>query len=1056
MSSKDSSTLSNLTRTQQRLWLGHKMDPALYNTGGYLRIRAAIDAARLRNAISYVNAASDLHNSAFVERSGVPHRVPKPQPLHFHELDFSTSPEPDKRFEQWLADERDVQLDIENRLQRHYLIKLSASEYVWDWVEHHLINDFYSFAQHYQAVSDTYARLAQNGDKVSELPELKIASFDLAVESDRAYVASDACTAAAAYWAKELATPLPALNLYGVDRTAGTAECVRRTIDLPPETATAVRALVQQAPFKSFTVHQSLFMLSASLTAAWVSRASGNASVGIGSFFHNRRTDVDRSIYGPLISWAPMRIEIEGEDSLASIFKKLNRKYRYAVKHAKFSPGNSAEDRSFDVGVNYVPSSFVDFNGVQSAITIVHPGRWYPNEPLSVQVWDLLDSGGLSLTFDFNAGIFDDVAQQRCIDHMLALLKAAQDNPEQPVAQIELMTERERASVEAWGRRDVTQPQTRPVIELIDELASSQPDLLAVESLDSHDSLTFAQLTRRANALAHELLERGIERNQLVGLCLEPSLNYAVAQLAVLKAGAAFLPLDPGYPPERLALIIDDAEVRLLLTTSSHADMLSSQTSSQTSAPDILNLESLTDVLEQHATREAPALSVAQDDLAYVIYTSGSTGKPKGVMLEHRGLTNMAYSEANSYRLDRETRLLQFASVNFDAAVCDFFATWISGGCVCVASLTSKAPGSPLRDLLADNAITAVVLTPTVLSMTPSDDLPALLTVGSAGEACTPDVFRRWSGNRHFVNSYGPTECTVCATAATGDDLATGITIGRPLDNVEVMILDSAGHRQLPGVPGEICLAGVQLARGYWRRPELTVERFPPHPERSNERMYRTGDLARFRDDGAIEYLGRLDNQVKVRGVRVELGEVESILAAQAHVASAAVLLDDTTAGGARLIAYVVPGPDLELRALRKAARHALPAACVPSVWVTLDELPLTANGKLDRKALPAPPQASSTTAYVAPRGELETKLALVVARILDVPRVGREDNFFDLGAHSLMITSLMAEINDSFGVEISMRGVFEEPTLVGLTRAVELAQRGPAGATADYEEFEL
>lgn len=1049
----DSNAPSNLTRTQQRLWLGHKMDPQLYNTGGYVRVQTAVDADRLRCAISFVNDASDLHNSAFIERGGVPQRVARPQPLHFHELDFSSHSNPSARFETWLANERDVQLDIETRLQRHYLIKLSESEYVWDWVEHHLINDFYSFANHYQAVCDVYSQLARNGDNPAALPQLEIGSFDLAVSADREYVVSDACDAAAAYWAKELATPLPALNIYGVDRSRGTAECVRRTIELPVETAKAIRAMAEAPPFKSFTLHQSLFMLSAALTAAWVSRASGNTSVGIGSFFHNRRTDVDRSLYGPLISWAPMRIEIEEEDSLASIFKKLNRKYRYAVKHAKFSPGNPADDRSFDVGVNYVPSSFVDFDGVPTTLTVVHPGHWYPSEPLSIQVWDLFDTGGLSLTFDFNAGIFDAAAQQRCIDHMLTLLNAAQTTPKLPIAQIELLSRAETELVKSWGYRAVSHPNDTPIIDLLDDLAVSRGNALAVENLDTQASLTFAELISRANALANILIERGVEKGQLIGLCFEPSIDYAVAQLAVLKAGAAFLPLDPGYPLERLLVIIKDADVELLLTASEAETDLTEDESLNLA---LLCVDGLSDELTDASTDRPQGVSVAADDLAYVIYTSGSTGAPKGVMLEHRGLTNMAFSEASSYRLDGKTRLLQFASVNFDAAVCDFFATWISGGCVCVASLASKAPGAPLHRLLADNSVTAVVLTPTVLSMTQADELPDLLTIGSAGEACTPDVFRRWSSQRHFVNSYGPTECTVCATAATADDLATGITIGRPLDNVEVLILDSAGHRQLPGVAGEICLAGVQLARGYWRRPELTDTRFPGHPEKSGQRIYKTGDLARFRNDGAIEYLGRLDNQVKVRGVRVELGEVESILAAQDGVTSATVMLDESHTSGARLVAYIVADPELDLANLKAKARALLPAACVPSVWLQLDELPRTANGKLDHAALPTAPDTTSTAAYIEPQDELETTLAAIVAGILDVSRIGREDNFFDLGAHSLMITALMAQIGEHFDAEISMRSVFEEPTLIGLANAIRLSLQGNADSAGNYEEFEL
>ena len=578
------------------------------------------------------------------------------------------------------------------------------------------------------------------------------------------------------------------------------------------------------------------------------------------------------------------------------------------------------------------------------------------------------------------------------------------------------------------------------------------PEAVAVEA--GPQSLTYADLDVRANRLAHHLQDSGVGPDVLVGICVERSLEMAVGLLGILKAGGACLPLDPSYPPERLAFMLDDAAPAALLTQARLVGRLPAP------AARVTCLDTDWPDLARRPAEQAPR-DAGPEHLAYVIYTSGSTGEPKGVMLPHRGLIAHHLAAAELYRLGPEHRVLQFCSMSFDVSVEEIFPTWASGGTVVLRPNDAPILGRSWLEWLHRRRISLLNL-PTAYWHEWVRDLaamgeavpPSVGVVVVGGEKALGSAYRAWlevgGGRTRWINAYGPTEASVMATVyepPRGQPLDGDPPIGRPFPHVSAHVVDAGGHPVAPGEAGELHLGGVALARGYLNRPELTAERFVPDPfsGRPGDRLYRTGDLVRQRPDGNLEYLGRLDDQVKVRGFRIETGEVAAALGSYPSVAEAVVAAREDTPGDRRLVAYVVPAGDTAPSAgeLRRFLAERLPEYMVPTAFVSLDSLPLSPNGKVDRDALPAPPRTREGLAspWVAPRTPTEQAVAAIWAEALGLDEVGGDDDFFELGGHSLVATQVIARIREAFGTEVPLAAIFRAPTVAGLAAALAGAQ---------------
>jgi amino acid adenylation domain-containing protein len=640
--------------------------------------------------------------------------------------------------------------------------------------------------------------------------------------------------------------------------------------------------------------------------------------------------------------------------------------------------------------------------------------------------------GGLEYTTD----LFDEATIVRFAGHLTQLLEQVVGAPQARLGQLDILSPAERHQLlEEWNATQAAYPQDCCVHELFGAQAGRTPDAVAVAYEDR--ALTYRQLDQQANQLAQHLRALGVGPESIVGLCVPRSLQMLVGVLGILKAGAAYLPIDPTLPPDRISFMLGDARAPILVIDSSLEEHLPAYSGRTI----FLDLDW---PMIARRTEQAPATGVGPDHPAYVIYTSGSTGQPKGVVVPHRGACNLAQAQQRLFGVQPAERVLQFARLSFDASVWEILMALYAGATLC---LMPESGGGDLANTLAQLEVNVATLPPSVLELLQGRALPKLRTLVVAGENCPVERARAMSVGRRFVNAYGPTEATVCATALQFRTTDESIPIGRPISNVQIYVLDGRYEAVPIGVVGELYIGGVGLARGYLNRPGLTAQRFIANPFGApGSRLYRTGDLARYHADGNVEFLGRMDHQVKIRGFRIELGEIEAALCAHPGVAQAVVIDRADDAGHRRLVGYVVGEvQDLPMAELRALLKERLPEFMIPAALVTLERFPLTRNGKLDRQALPDPDiQLSSQTDYVGPRTQSERVLAQIWAKVLNLPRVGIEEDFFELGGDSVLAMEIISCVREVFALELTLRSMFAAPTIAGFASYLdEVAQKG-------------
>jgi amino acid adenylation domain-containing protein len=671
--------------------------------------------------------------------------------------------------------------------------------------------------------------------------------------------------------------------------------------------------------------------------------------------------------------------------------------------------------------------------------------------------------GGIVGSIEYNTDLFVDTSITLMIEHFQILLEGIAENSEQRLTDLPILTgeEKQKILVE-WNDTKRKYPRERCVHELFEEQVERTPDAIAVEIEDQR--LTYCELNTRANQLAHFLRKHGVEPDVSVGICMERSLEMVVGIIGVLKAGGAYLPMDPEYPKERLTFILEDARSSVLLTQ----ERLIGRLPEHETQVFFLDKDW---VAISRESNENPVSEVTADNLAYVIYTSGSTGKPKGVMICHSSICNRLLWEKSAYHLSEADRILQKTSFSFDVSVRELFEPLLVGARLILARSDRQHDCAYIVRLISERKITAVTLAPSMLEVFLDEPgvekCNSLRRVNAGGEVLNIDLQERFfaSSAADLYIGYGPTEATIAVTywicKRVGNQSA--VPIGRPIANTQIYILDRYLRPVPIGVTGEIHIGGDSVARGYLNRPELTAEKFIPNPFSNDpgERLYRTGDLARYLPDGNIVFLGRIDHQVKIRGFRIETGEIECVLREHPSVQDVAVIArkDETRDPSTPLradkclVAYVVIKQehetcDIELRSFLK---QKLPEYMVPSYFVTLDELPLTLSGKIDRKALPEPDRTRPGLGreFVAPRNPTEEILADIWSQVLGIEKVGVYDNFFELGGHSLLATQVVYRARDAFKVELPLRNLVEEPTVARLAEIIDEEKKRVEGLEA-------
>jgi amino acid adenylation domain-containing protein len=1032
-----------LSFAQQRLWFLAHLDEragAAYAMPGGVRLKGLLDVAALQAALNRIVERHEALRTCFGSVGGAPVQLIAPPEvgLSLSHANLSGHEDAEAELERLAVEEASAPFDLaRGPLIRGRLIRLDDDDHALLVTMHHIVSDGWSMGVLVSEFSALYAAFSQG--QPDPLPALPIQYADFAAWQRR-WISGEVLQRQLDFWRDHLSRA-PALLELPTDRPRPAVQDYAGAsvgFELDAELTANLKALSQRHG-------TTLFMTLLASWAALLSRLSGQSDVVIGTPVANRHRAEIEPLIGFFVNTQALRVDLSGSPSVAELLAQVRATALAAQAHQDIpfeqvvealSPVRSmAHSPIFQVMFAWqnAPEGSLDLPGLQlEPVGASSTGIKFDLELTLHDAGELI-AGSLG----YACALFDRSTIERHVAYWQTLLCGLVADDAAHIGRLPLITSPEQARVlHTFNDTAAAFPQERCIHQLFEEQVARTPDAMGL--VFEHTSLTYRELNTRANRLAHHLIALGVCPDSLVAIALPRGIDRVVALLATLKAGGAYVPLDPDYPSERLAYMLDDSSPRVLITDATTNPLRSEPPASLA----VLQLDadrawqSLPD-----GNPDCMALGLTPRHLAYVIYTSGSTGQPKGVMVAHAGLCNLALVQAHGFSVTPHSRVLQFSSFSFDACIFEVLMALCSGATLHVPPHGMLA-GPALRDLLRDRRITHTLLPPAVLNGLPDDALTELQTLVTGGDAVSHALVQRWSAGRRLINAYGPTEATVCASLHRCDPQYPGPPpIGSPIANTRIYILDAHGQPSPVGVAGEIHIAGIQVARGYLRRPELTAERFLPDPfGEPGSRMYKTGDLGRWREDGFIQFVGRNDHQVKVRGFRIELGEIEAALRSHPEVRDTVVLAREDAPGDRQLVAYVV-GEAAEPETLRAHLNSRLPQYMVPAAYVVLDALPLTPNGKLDRRALPAPEtKAFGARAYEAPQGEIENLLARLWGELLAIERIGRHDDFFALGGHSLLAVQLTSRIRAALGLEVPLAALFAQPTLGGFAQRVAAA----------------
>ncbi|MEM7351572.1 MAG: amino acid adenylation domain-containing protein, partial [Acidobacteriota bacterium] len=1031
-------------------------EPAAFTILSAVRLEGALDVQALGQSLNEVVCRHEVLRTVFRTDEHPPRQLVLPAAaLPIRQIDLTAVPATHQlaeveRLAMALTGRR---FDLQNGpLIRVVLVRLRARLHVLLRAVHHIVSDGVSDAIFFRELVTAYGAFAL-GDGV-RLPAVELQYADVALWQRQRF-ADGALEPHLRYWSGQLADPPSPLPL-PTDRPRPAIQSLRSAVEiraLPPAVAAAVKSLGER-------LGATLFMVLLAAYKVLLYRWTGRRDLLVGSPMSSRDRRELEAVIGCLVNTLVLRTRLDDTQSFQDLLRQIRRTTLDAYGH---------QDLPFEEIVNALEVERSSSHTPLYQVALAQqPGRM-PALELPDLRFSTLDIGtggvecdqvvffeevaeGLTIRLVYSIALFDRSTAARCLAHFTTLLEAVAARKLASLAELPWMSPAERQQVTAeWNSTGAVSHDETTVLQRVESAAARRPEAIALVS--GAQALTYGALNRRAAQLAGRLVRAGVGAEARVGLCLERSIEMAVSQLAVLKAGAAYVSLDPSHPQDRLDFMLGDSGVEVVL----------GHRLSQGSLPQAmvrflgLDADSVADGMPGEST-EAAAGRAAPDNLVYVIYTSGSTGRPKGVAVSHRSLSNLTAWHAHAYGLASGTRVAQVAGPGFDASVWEIWACLTTGGCLVFMPAEIRSDPTAVVGWLAEQRIEESFLPTPLLEAVAREPWPsrvplrALLTGGdrlhrgALGSALPGALF----------NHYGPTENTVVATGGRviyGEDLrqvAAEPSIGRPITNVQTLIVDRALRPVPIGVAGELTIGGLQVGRGYLGRPALTARCFVPDPFSvvAGGRLYRTGDWVRWSTAGEIDFLQRIDHQVKVRGFRIELGEIESVLLEQRGVAQAAVLAPETASGARYLAAYVAAGGEEAPASteLASALRARLPEYMVPTVWTLLEDLPLTPNGKVDRRALSVPPAEVEPGAPEEPRSPTEQGVAAIFAQVLGRQRVGLHEDFFASGGHSLLATRLVARLERAFGVDVGLRQAFEDPTVAGLSRRIEAVLQSGAG----------
>lgn len=1052
-----------LSFAQEQLWFLQQLEPesSAYVEPDAVQLGGPVQVKALEQSINAVVQRHENLRTTFVSMQGTPYQaISATLQISLPVIDLCALA-PRERLaeaERLFAEAGHMAFDLSRGPLLHFfLLRCAPDEHILLATLHHIIADRTSgrlFIREVFSWYHTYVALPDQQVSPS-LPDLPVQYADY-VLWQRGWLQGEALEYYLRYWRQQLAGAPPLLELpTDLPRPA------RKSYDGSHFSFTLPATLTEHLRALSRREGTTLFMTMLAAFETLLMRYSGQPDITVGTPVTSRGRREMESLIGLFINTLVLRTDLSGNPTFRQLLKRVREVCLDAYEHQEVPFEKLVEALRPERNLSHSPIFQIMFTlehepvvSTNRAGLTLKPVLWINNTAKFDLSLTLVEDGThLQGNFDYSTDLFTAETISRLTHHFQTLLESIVTNPDQPLSQLALLSPAEQQQLlHAWQQPVHPATEVRCFHRLFEEQVQRTPKALAVT--DGDQRYTYQEVNTRANQLAHYLRTLGVGPEVRVGLCLERSLEMLVSLLGILKVGGAYVPLDPTAPRERLAFLAQDADLALILCQQQLQEQFSGV------APRLACVDGAWDTIAQNS-QENLAGEASGENLVYVMYTSGSTGTPKGVMITQRGLSNYLRWAVNAYQGEQGRGAPVHSALTFDLTITSLLVPLLSGQTVVLVPETAGEM-FPLGRVLHEGGFSLVKLTPAHLELL-AHTLPAEAAAGMAtrlvigGEALNGEGLAFWRTHApatRIVNEYGPTETVVgCCVfeQAAGDSKPGPVPIGRPIANMQVYVLDSELGPAPIGVPGEIYIGGVGVARGYLGRPDLTAERFIPHPFASEPgmRLYRTGDLARYRADGELEYLGRNDQQVKVRGFRIEPGEIEAALTRHAGVREALVVALEESAGDKRLVAYLVAdGQKDDLPANEQVRQHLqtlLPDYMIPAAYVWLEELPLTAHGKIDRAALPAPDWASQvTTMYVAPRTPTEECLASLWAQLLRCERVGVHDNFFELGGHSLLATRLIARVSEAFRLSLPLRTLFEAPTLASF--AARLEQQRDAG----------
>ena len=1032
------STGTPLFASQERIWVLDQLHPqtTAQNLAAGFRLSGPLDRAALEGALNQVVQRHEILRTVFHAVDGVPSQsvlATAPVTIDVINLRNLSPQERESQLTRLALEQAQVLFDLSSGpMLRSTLFQLGDSQQVFLLVTHRMVCDPASvrlllseIASHLTRGSGILPQISERMPKCGQIFQQEPAPAELS------------------YWTQKLRGSPSTIDLPR-DHQRPPVQSFRggrQKLDIGSELLERLKDLGR--------VHgTSLFSVLLTAINVLLFRYSRQDDIVVGTRVSGRASPELANLIGPLENMLALRTDVSGEASFADLLERVSQATSEAFAHQDIPFEILLRQLRLERDMSRHPLFQVTFalEEDEPAFPLgLHATPFeveIPSEQFDLAVECTLKQRTLEATFRYNQDLYDASTIRRILGHFRHLLEAAVETPAHKVSRMPLIGEAERCQLLVeWNNTQVQYPTEVSLHRFIEKQVETTPEALAV--VFESEQLTYRELNLRANQLAHHLQKCGVGPDVLVGVCAERSLELVTALLAIVKAGGAYVPLDPEYPRDRLAAMLSDANPPMVLTQAHLLDRVPSGTHR------VFCLDHDWPSL-QNESGDNLFLPLTGQNLVYAIYTSGSTGKPKGVLNVHQGIVNRLLWMQDNYQLTNRDRVLQKTPFSFDVSVWEFFWPLMTGATIVVARPGGHRDPEYLVDVIARQAVTTIHFVPSMLSIfLEASDLGRCRTlrlVFASGEALPFELqqrfFERLGAELH--NLYGPTEAAVDVTywACRRDNPHTIVPIGRPIANTQIYILDANLQPTPIGVAGELHIGGINLARGYLNKPDLTAQKFIPDPFRTEPgaRLYKTGDLARSLADGNIEYLGRIDDQVKLRGFRIELGEIEAVLGECAGVQQAVVTVHEDVAGSKQLVAYLIPAPgqDLSIDRLRKEIKDTLPEYMVPSRFVVVKDFPMTTSGKVDRKGLPAPPlERGTSTAAIAPRNQLESQIASVFARVLGLPSVGVADNFFDLGGHSLLAVRLLSGIEQMTGRRIPLSALFRRASVESLAQLI-------------------